>query len=131
MSARPTLLSSHNGRERGLGPLARRDLKQSSGSRAFPGWGGTLDSHKDRLDSVLDIAEGCPAQQLSQAPFSQLCRVLLFLLWCLEGRGRPAVGTEPCGLYNGWGSQLGARIASGSPTDLKGLDISKGSEREG
>lgn len=76
---------------------ARRDLKPSSGSRAFPGWRGTPNSHKNRLDGVLDIAEGCPAQQLSQTPLSQLCWVLLFLLWCLEGRGRPAVDTDPCG----------------------------------
>lgn len=73
------------------------DLEQSSGSGVLPGWDGTVNSHKNRLDGVFDVAEGCPAQQLPQAPLSQLCWVLFFLLRCLEGRGRPAVETEPCG----------------------------------
>lgn len=60
-------------------------------------WNGTVNSHKNRLDGVFDVAKGCPAQQLPQAPLSQLCWVLLFLLRCLEGRWRPAVETESCG----------------------------------
>lgn len=40
------------------------DLEQSSGSGVLPGWDGTVNSHKNRLDGVFDVAEGCPAQQL-------------------------------------------------------------------
>lgn len=69
----------------GAGAAGKESLELSPGNRAFPGWGGTLNSHKNRLDGVLDIAEGRPAQQLSQAPLSQFRWVLLFLLWCLEG----------------------------------------------
>lgn len=80
--------------DRGYLGAVGKETRDSWNSRQGVSW---VNSHENRLDGVLDVAERCPAQELPQAPLSQLCRVLLFLLWRLEGRGRPAVETEPCG----------------------------------
>lgn len=77
--------------------------------RMWGGGRGGEDSHENRLDGVFDVAKGSPAQQFPKAPLSQLCRVLLFFLWRLEGRGGPAVGTHSV-VGEGWEAKLGARL---------------------